>query len=127
MSPWASPIAVVKMHIPEGSPQQYQLCVDYRKLNSLLPTITPTLGNKKGPLRHMPLPKIDELFAFLKGAKFFKALDLQRGYYHINLDDEYIPKVHLQLYLENLSFLDYFVYCLKDQTLSSGSSMTFSD
>ena len=40
----------------------------------------------------MPLPKIDELFAWLKGAKYFTALDLHSGYYHIKLDKESIPK-----------------------------------
>ena len=40
----------------------------------------------------MPLPKIYELFALLKGAKYFTMLDLQSGYYHIKLDQESIPK-----------------------------------
>ena len=40
----------------------------------------------------MPLPKLDELLALLKGAKYFTALDLQISYYHINLDEESIPK-----------------------------------
>ena len=75
MSPWASPIVVVKKHTTEGSPLQFQLCVDYRKLNSLLPAITPATSNKKGTLAIMPLPKIDKLFALLKGVKFFIALD----------------------------------------------------
>ena len=76
MSSWASPIAVVKKHTPEGSPQQFQLCIDYRKLKSLLSTITPATGTKKGTLTIMALPKIDKLFTLLKGAKFFTALDL---------------------------------------------------
>ena len=40
----------------------------------------------------MPLPKIDELFAFLKGAKYFTALDLCSGYYHSKLNKDSIPK-----------------------------------
>ena len=40
----------------------------------------------------MPLPKIHDLFALLKGEKCFTALDLQSGYYHIKLDEEFIPK-----------------------------------
>ena len=40
----------------------------------------------------MPLPKIDELIVLLKGAKFFTALDLRSGYYHIKFDDKPIPK-----------------------------------
>ena len=73
MSPWASPIVVVKKHT-EGSPQQFSLCVNYRELNSLLPTSTLATGTKKGNLGLMPLPKIDKLFALLKGAKYITAL-----------------------------------------------------
>ena len=40
----------------------------------------------------MPLPKIDELFALLKEAKYCSALHLCSGYYHIKLDEESIPK-----------------------------------
>ena len=39
----------------------------------------------------MPLPKIDELFALLKGVKFFTTLDLGSGYFHIKLNEEFIP------------------------------------
>ena len=43
--------------------------MDYRKLNSLLQEVKPAAGTKKGAFTLMPLPKIDELFALLKGAK----------------------------------------------------------
>ena len=76
MSPWASQIVVAKKHTPEASPQQFQLCIDYRKLNSLLPTITPATGTKKGALTLMPVPKLDKLFTLLKGTKYFTVLDL---------------------------------------------------
>ena len=33
----------------------------------------------------MPLPKIDELYAKLKGYKVFSTIDLRSGYYHIGL------------------------------------------
>ena len=85
-------MVVVKKHIPEGSPKQFRLCTDYRKLNSLLPCVTPATGTRKGTFALMPLPKIDELFALLKVARFFTALDLHSGYYHIKLDKESIPK-----------------------------------
>ena len=54
MSSWVSSIVVVKKQTPEGSTQQFQLCIDYRKLNSLLPTITPATGTKKGTLALLP-------------------------------------------------------------------------
>ena len=41
----------------------------------------------KGNLTLHPLPKIDELYAKLNGAKFFSALDLTNGYYHIELGE----------------------------------------
>ena len=89
---WASLIVVVKKHTPKGSPQQFWLCVDYRKLSSLLPAITPATGTEKGTLTLMLLPKIDKLFTLLKEAKYFTALDLWSGYYHIQLDEESIPQ-----------------------------------
>ena len=38
------------------------------------------------------MPKIDELFAKLKGAKIFSTIDLQQGYHHTALTDDSIPK-----------------------------------
>ena len=35
-----------------------------------------------------PLPKIDEIFAKLRGAKLFSMIDLRSGYYHIGLTHE---------------------------------------
>ena len=76
MSQWASPIVIVKMHTPEGVPWQFHLCIDYRKFNSLLPAVTPAVGTKKGAFALIPLLKIDECFALLKGVKYFIVLDL---------------------------------------------------
>ena len=42
-------------------------------------------GKSKGCLSLIPLPKIDEMYAKLKGAKFFSTIDLRSGYYHIAL------------------------------------------
>ena len=41
-----------------------------------------------GCLSLYPLPKIDEMFAKLKGARCFSTIDLQSGYYHIGLTRE---------------------------------------
>ena len=57
MSPWASPIVVVKKHTPEDSPQQLHLCINYRKLNSFLLAVTPAMATKKGALTLKPLQK----------------------------------------------------------------------
>ena len=40
----------------------------------------------------IPLPKIDELYAKLKGYKVFSSLDLRSGYYHIGLKESAKPK-----------------------------------
>ena len=41
---------------------------------------------------HTPLPKIDELYAKLKGYKVVSHLDLRSGYYHIGLNELAKPK-----------------------------------
>ena len=70
MSPWASPIVVVpKISQPGESPKK-RLCIDFRKINNLQQTVI-TEGKSKGCLSLVPLPKIDEMYAKLKGAKFF--------------------------------------------------------
>ena len=92
MFPCTHPIVVVKTHTPQCTQQQFCLCIDYRKLNSSLLAVTPAIGTKKGTIALMPLLKIDELFALLKGAKYFTTLDLWSGYYHIQLDEESTPK-----------------------------------
>ena len=83
---------IVKNHKPEVSPQQFYLCNDYRKLNSLLPSVISAIGAKEGIFALMPLSKTDELFALLKEANFFTAANLHSGYYHIKLDEESIPQ-----------------------------------
>ena len=85
--------------------QQFRLCIDYRKLNSLLNSVTPATGTKRGAFSFLPLPKIHELFALLKGAKYFTALDLCSGYYHIKLNEESIPKSAFTTVFGKLEFL----------------------
>ena len=41
---------------------------------------------------NVPLPKIDELYAKLKGYKVFSNLDLRSGYYNIRLSESAKPK-----------------------------------
>ncbi len=42
------------------------------------------------PVRH-PLPKIQDLFLELRGAKHFTKLDLKKGYFHLELDEQSSP------------------------------------
>jgi len=64
MSPWGVPILFVKKK--DGS---LRMCIDYCQLNKV------TVKNK------YPLPKIDELFDQLQGARVFLKIDLRLGYY----------------------------------------------
>ena len=38
------------------------------------------------------MPKAEDIFSQLNGAKYFSTLDLRTGYHHISLDEESIPK-----------------------------------
>jgi hypothetical protein len=57
-----------------------RLCVDYRKLNEV------TIKNK------YPLPKIEDLFDQLNGAKVFSKIDLRTGYHQPKVRESNIPK-----------------------------------
>ena len=80
ISPWASPIVVVT--------PRHRMCVDFRKINELQPKMqrVDKQTNTQGNLSLIPLPKIDEMYTDLHGAKIFTTLVLCSGYYHIALD-----------------------------------------
>ena len=72
VSPWASPIVIVQAL---GEPPKKRLCVDYRVINSLLPKVNKAHSKVKGVLTLVPLPKIDEIYARLKGSKVYSSFD----------------------------------------------------
>ena len=74
-SPWGSPTIFVKK-----KDTTERLCVDYRGVNAK------TIRNK------YPLPRINDLFDQLAGAKVFSKLDLRSGYHQIKIRKEDIPK-----------------------------------
>jgi hypothetical protein len=74
-SPWGAPVLFVKKK--DGS---MRLCVDYRALNEV------TIKNK------YPLPRIDDLFDQLKGAKYFSKIDLRSRYFQLKIRESDIPK-----------------------------------
>ena len=69
-SPYASPIVLVRKK--NGS---LRMCVDYRKVNAR--TIRDSYA----------LPKIEELFMTLSGAKFFTTIYLSKAYYQVPLTE----------------------------------------
>jgi hypothetical protein len=57
-----------------------RLCVDYHRLNEV------TIKN------NYPLPKIEDLFDQLNGAKVFSKVDLRSGYHQLKVRESDIPK-----------------------------------
>ena len=56
------------------------MCIDYTALNKV------TIKN------NYPLPRIDNLFDRLAGAKYFSRIDLKPGYYQIPIANEDVEK-----------------------------------
>ena len=82
---WASPIVVVSKRTALREPPKQRLCVDYRALNSLLPPVKKAFSKAKGILTLVPLLKIDEIYARLKGSNIYSTFDMRSGYYHMVL------------------------------------------
>ena len=57
-----------------------KMCIDYRQLNKV------TIKNK------YHLPRIDDLFDQLQGARYFSKIDLRSGYDQLRVRGEDIPK-----------------------------------
>ena len=62
-------------------------CVLILGNNDLQPEVCRADSQTDGNISLVPLPKIDEMYGRLKGAKYFTTLDLQSGYYHIGLSE----------------------------------------
>ena len=91
--PWTSPMVVVPKRTAPGEPPKRRLCVDYRAVNSLLPPVKKAFSKAKGVLTLVPLPKIDEIYAQLKGLKIYSSFDLRSGNYHMVLSEVSRPKM----------------------------------
>ena len=98
ISPWASPVVIVPKKSTPGKPPRRRMCIDYRRINKLQPEVTKADGGK-GCISLIPLPKIDELYAKLKGYKVFSSLDLRSGYYHMDSQIQQNQNQHLSYHL----------------------------
>ena len=74
-SSWSAPIIVV----PKGDGGKH-LVIDYRALNKVMRKFV------------WPMPKVEDIFSQLNGARYFSTLDLRAGYHHIRLTTDSIPK-----------------------------------
>ncbi|XP_015276919.1 PREDICTED: uncharacterized protein LOC107119009 [Gekko japonicus] len=86
-SPYASPIVLVRKK--SGA---LRMVVDYRRLNSI---------TRKDAY---PLPRIEETFSLLSGAKWFTVLDLKSGYYQIEMEEKDKPKTAFTTPMGNWQF-----------------------
>ena len=75
-SSWSAPIIIV----PTGDGGKC-LVIDYRALNKVTRKFT------------WSMPKVEDIFSKLNGAKYFTTLDLRDGYHHIPLDKSSILKI----------------------------------
>jgi hypothetical protein len=87
-SPYGAPVLFVKKK--DGS---LRMCVDYRALNKI------TVKNR------YPLPRVDELFDRLRGAKYFSKLDLTSGYHQIRIHPDDVYKTAFRTRYGHFEFL----------------------
>ena len=86
-SPWGAPVLFMKK---DGS---LRLCIDYRQLNKV------TIKNK------YPLPRIDNLFDQLQGARCFFKIDLRSGYHQLRIRSGDVPKTAFRTRYGHYEFL----------------------
>lgn len=70
-SPWAAPVVLVKKK--DG---YWRFCVDYRKLNAITTRDV------------YPLPRIEDALSRLEGSRYFSIMDMQSGYWQVEVRPE---------------------------------------
>ena len=87
-SPWGAPVLFAKK-----KDKTLQLCIDYRQLNRV------TVKNR------YPLPRIDDLFDQLKGARVYSKIDLRTDYHHLRVRETDIHKTTFRTWYEHFEFI----------------------
>ena len=86
-SPWGAPVLFAKK---KG--KTLRLCNDYRQLNRVM------IKN------WYPLPRIDDLFDQLRGARVYSKIDLRTGYHQLRIRETDIPKTTVRTRYGNFEF-----------------------
>ena len=87
-SPFQSPVVLVKKR-----DNSLRLCVDYRKLNKVSRNLI------------FPLPLIQDTLDRLGKSKLYSVLDLNQGFFQLQIHDDDIPKTAFTTPLGNFEFL----------------------
>ncbi|GJX62088.1 putative nucleotidyltransferase, ribonuclease H [Tanacetum coccineum] len=88
VSPWGAPVLFVSRWMGE-----HAIGIVYAKLNRI------TIRNR------YPLPRIDDLFDQLQGAKYFSKIDLRSGYHQLRVREQDISKTAFRTRYGHYEFL----------------------
>ena len=87
-SPWGALVLFAKK-----KDKTLRLCIDYRQLNRV------TIKNR------YPLPRIDDLFDQLRGARVYSKIDLRTGYHQLRVREADIPKTAFRMRYGHFEFM----------------------
>ena len=85
-SPWA-----LRCCLPRRRTRPW-LCIDYRQLNRV------TIKNR------YPLPRINDLFNQLRGARVYSKINLRTGYHQLRVREADIPKTAFRMWYGHFEF-----------------------
>ena len=86
-SPWGAPVLFAKKN-----DKNLRLCIDYRQLNRV------TVKNR------YPLPRIDDFFDQLRGARVYSKIDIRTGYHQLRVRETDIPKTAFRTRYRHFEF-----------------------